>query len=277
VKKIESKQPNSIDIDDVKLEKRREMSFTDTSTMVTNCVVVHSGSMLFTDFSENSRLILFDANGNFLRYIKVESNPFDLVVINETVVAVTLTKAKKVLFLNLFPDNVAKSFNTVGECYGIDHVANRFAVSVQGFGIQIFDDEGILIKTIPLACTALVFLMSNICYVEVGSNVLRCCDLEGRNMWELILPMDKFDNYPSMTIDEYGNIYITERVSDPVFIVTKDGTRYRQLLQQSDGLFNVNGIFMNTKKQQLLLCTKRDEMAVLYDVSMQPCYKELFM
>jgi hydrogenase maturation factor len=28
VKKTESKQPNSIDIDDVKLEKRKEMSFT---------------------------------------------------------------------------------------------------------------------------------------------------------------------------------------------------------------------------------------------------------
>ena len=38
-------------------------------------------------------------NGNFSRYIKVESNLFDLVVINETVVAVTLAKAKKVLFI----------------------------------------------------------------------------------------------------------------------------------------------------------------------------------
>jgi hypothetical protein len=50
--KIESKEPNSIDIDYVKLEKRKEMSFTDTSTMVTNCVVLHNGVMLFTDFSK---------------------------------------------------------------------------------------------------------------------------------------------------------------------------------------------------------------------------------
>jgi hypothetical protein len=53
VKKTESKEPNSIDIDDVKLEKRKEMSFSDPSTMVTNCVVLHSGSMLFTDFSNH--------------------------------------------------------------------------------------------------------------------------------------------------------------------------------------------------------------------------------
>ena len=38
----------------------------------------------------------------------------------------------------------------------------------------------------------------------------------------------------------------------------------------SDGPFDVVGIFLNTKKQQLLLCTKRDKMAVLYDVSIQP-------
>ena len=270
VKKTESKQPNSIDIDEVRLEKRTEMSFTDTTTMVTNCVVLHNGSMLFTDFSKNSRLFLYDANGNFLRHIKVESKPFDLVVINETVVAVTLTKAKIVLFIDLNHDNVVKSFSTVGECYGIDHVADRFAVSVQGVGIEIFDDEGILIKTIPFSCTALVFLKSNICYVKVKSNVLRCCDLEGSNMWELKLPVSASYNYPSMTIDEYGNVYIAEGNNDEVFIVTEDGARYRKLLQRSDGLYYVNGIFINTKKQQLLLCTKQDKMAVLYDVSLQP-------
>jgi hypothetical protein len=277
VKKTESKQPNSIDIDDVKLEKRKEMPYTGfvVTTMATNCVVLHNGSMLITDFSINSNLIMYDANGHFLRDIKVESNPFDLVVINESVVAVTLTKAKKVLFMDLNHDIVVKSFSTAGECYGIDHVANRFAVSVERFGIQIFDDEGSLIKTIPLACTAVVFLKSNICYVEVGSNMLRCCDLEGNNMWELKLPVDKFYDYPSMTIDEYGNIYITEISSNQVFIVAEDGARYRKILQQSDGLYHVNGIFINTKKQQLLLCTTRENMAVLYDVLIQPSDEDI--
>ena len=74
-----------------------------------------------------------------------------------------------------------------------------------------------------------------------------------------------------MTSNEYGHIYIAERHSDQVFIVTEDGARYRMLVQQLDGLYNVNGIFINTKKkQQLLLCTNREKMAVLYDVSIQP-------
>jgi hypothetical protein len=84
-----------------------------------------------------------------------------------------------------------------------------------------------------------------------------------------------------MTSDEYGNIYIVETHSDQVFIVTEDGARHRKLLQTSDGLLNVNGIFMNTKKQQLLICTNRNNMAVLYDVLMQPrdedIYSEQFM
>jgi hypothetical protein len=38
--------------------------------------------------------------------------------------------------------------------------------------------------------------------------VLWCCDLEGSNMWELKLPVSAFyESYPSMTSDEYGNIY----------------------------------------------------------------------
>ena len=94
-------------------------------------------------------------------------------------------------------------------------------------------------------------------------------------MWEFILPVDKFHNYPTMTSDEYGNIYITERDSNQVFIVAEDGARYRKLLQESDGLYDVSGIFINTKKKQLLVCTERDEMAVLYDVLIQPRDEDL--
>ena len=50
-------------------------------------------------------------------------------------------------------------------------------------------------------------------------------------MWELKLPVDIFDQYSSLTSNEFGNIYITERVSDQVFLVTEDGARYRKLLQ----------------------------------------------
>ena len=89
-------------------------------------------------------------------------------------------------------------------------------------------------------------------------------------MWDLLLPVDNLEKYPSMTSDEYGNVYITERDSGQVFIVTEDGTRYRKHLQRSDGLDGVNGIFINTTKQQLLLCTNQYEMAVLCDVSIQP-------
>jgi hypothetical protein len=78
-----------------------------------------------------------------------------------------------------------------------------------------------------------------------------------------------------MTIDEYGNIYITEISSNQVFIVAEDGARYRKILQQSDGLYHVNGIFINTKKQQLLLCTTRENMAVLYDVLIQPSDEDI--
>ena len=87
-------------------------------------------------------------------------------------------------------------------------------------------------------------------------------------MWERKLPVTKFHDYPLMTIDEYGNIYITERGNNKVFIVA-EGARYRKLLQKWCGLCDVNGMFINTKKQQLLLCTNRGNMSVLYDVVIQ--------
>lgn len=229
----------TVNIDSMKLNKKKEIKF--SAEKVTSCVILTNGSFLLTDFSNNNRLMLYDANCMLLRYISTECPPFGIAILNPSTIATTLSTAKKVVFIELLSneDRVMKQISLIGECFGIDTSGNRLAIAVKGYGIQIFSVDGSLLKTIQFACTVLSFNGSNIYYVEINTTKLNCCDLHGRSIWDITLPVQTFRDYPSLSIDDVGNVYISERYDDKFFVVSADGKRYRQLLQKSDGLYNI--------------------------------------
>lgn len=237
--------------------------------MVTSCVILPNDSFLFTDFSSNNRLMLYDANCIFLRYIPTECPPFDIAILNKSTIATTLSCAKKVSFIELISseDKVVKQICLVGECFGIDSHENQLAIAVKGYGIQIFRHDGLFLKTIEFSCTVLSFNGSNIYYIESNTDKLNCCDYNGRHIWDIKMTDSSLINYPSLFIDEVGNVYIADRNTDALFVVSSDGKRKRQILQRSDGLYNTCGVFLDRQKHQLLLCTKWTELAVLYEFS----------
>ncbi|XP_071153151.1 uncharacterized protein [Mytilus edulis] len=257
----------TVNIDSMKLIKKKEIKF--SIVKVTSCVILPNGSFLFTDFSNNNRLMLYDANCMLLRYIPTECPPFDIAILNKSTIATTLSCSKKVSFIELISseDKVVKQICLVGECFGIDSHENQLAIAVKGYGIQIFRHDGLFLKTIEFSCTVLSFNGSNVYYVEINTKKLYCCDNHGRSIWDITLPVTTFREYPSLAIDDVGNVYISERCTDNFFVVSADGKRYRQLLQRSDGLYELGGVYMDKQNKQLLVCVKWDQLAVLYEFS----------
>ncbi|CAG2195707.1 unnamed protein product [Mytilus edulis] len=204
----------TVNIDSMKLNKKKEIKF--SAEKVTSCVILPNGSFLLTDFSNNNRLMLYDANCMLLRYIPTECPPFGIAILNPSTIATTLSRANKVVFIELLSneDKVMKQINLIGECFGIDTSGNRLAIAVKGYGIQLISVDGTFLKTIPFACTALSFNGTYIYYVEKETDKLRCCDYNGHNIWEIAFPETNFKDYPSLSIDEGGNVYIAERSGD---------------------------------------------------------------
>ncbi|XP_063420856.1 uncharacterized protein LOC134706077 [Mytilus trossulus] len=253
-------------IDNIQIQKKYKMKFPDTC-YATGCTSLRNDSMLFVDQS-SKRIILFDSNSRFLRNIEVGSKPFDIVSKDDFVVAVTLFEANKILFIELSSDQdkVIKEIDVIGQCFGIDYSDHRLAVSVEGYGIQIFDDTGIKIKTIPYASRCVSFANSHICYIDYQSSVLKCTNYNGQHIWEITLPKALNISHMAITVDQNGNVYVLDSYGDKLYIVSSDGTRYKRLLQKSDELSNPKGIYFNTRKQQLLMITIPSNTAVLYDV-----------
>lgn len=86
-----------VNIDNVKLVKKKEMKF--SNVKVTSCAILPNGSFLFTDFSNNNRLMLYDANCMLLRYIPTECPPFGIAILNQSTIATTCQVQKKFYLL----------------------------------------------------------------------------------------------------------------------------------------------------------------------------------
>lgn len=63
-------------------------------------------------------------------------------------------------------DKVTKEVDVIGQCYGIDYSDHRLIVTVKGYGLQIFGDTGVKIKTIPLSSRCVAFVDSYACYTD---------------------------------------------------------------------------------------------------------------
>ncbi|CAC5406901.1 unnamed protein product [Mytilus coruscus] len=253
-------------IDTIQIIKSKEVSFR-SPCLITGCVILQNDSILFSNNDIKShRLFLYDCNCRFLRDIETASRPFDIALIDASVVAVTMPEAKKVSFLDFSKDQeqVVKKLDVIGECYGIDHSDNRLAVAIKGYGIQIFDTTGTQIKTIPVASQYISFDGSFIYHTDSGSNVLKCCDYNGKHVWEITIPGEQ--SSLSVTLDIHKNIYVVARTSYKLYIVSSDGTKYRQLLQKSDGLYYPQGVFYDKRKQQLVLCSNPYNTSTLYNI-----------
>ncbi|XP_063424759.1 E3 ubiquitin/ISG15 ligase TRIM25-like [Mytilus trossulus] len=253
-------------IDTIKIIKSKEASFR-SPCLLTGCVILQNDSILFANNDIKShRLFLYDCNCRFLRDIETASRPFDIAIIDESVVAVTMPEAKKVSFIDFSKDQeqTVKELDVIGECYGIDHSNNKLAVAVKGYGVQIFDATGTQIKTIPVASQYIVFDGSFLYHADSDSNVLKCCDYEGKHVWEITIPGDQ--STLSMALDIHKNIYVVARTSYKLYIVSSDGSKHRQLLQKSDGLYYPQGVFYDKRKQQLVLCANPYSSSIIYSI-----------
>ena len=255
---------------DMKLEKQTEFSFLE-SCKITGSVVLPNKCMLFCDFDKN-RMLLFDRHGQFLRQIDTEAPPRDLAVYDQSSVALTLTKAKKIVRIEILSntDKVVQEIYVMDECIGIDVNKRQFIVAVKKFGIQIIDSNGCVTRTLPLACVSLCCTEDKIIYLNERSDIVRCCDFHGEQLWEKQLSLETSLYYSKLhsitSIDNQGNILVCDSYKSDVSLVTSDGKRVEKVLKSDDGLWYPGGLHYDKSVGLLLLATHCNNRAVLYQV-----------
>lgn len=256
---------------DVKLEKNIEFPFSD-ACKITGSAILPNKCPIFCDFSDKKRLLLYDRHGQFLRQISTEAPPRDIAVYDQLSVAVTLSTVKKIIRIEIITntDKVVQEINVTGECVGIDVHDGHYLVAIKKYGLQILDNCGLVITTLPFACVNVCCNESKIFYLNEKSDIVRCCDFSGNEIWELkiSLHVGTYSELHSIDVaDDQGNILICDYYNSEVYLVSSDGSKAEKVLKYENGLCYPGGICVDRSNGQILLATKWNKNATLYYVT----------
>jgi DNA-binding beta-propeller fold protein YncE len=94
-----------------------------------------------------------------------------------------------------------------------------------------------------------------------------CCDINGTILWTFT---DKsvLKTPRSITVDDYGNVYVIDANPVNVIVIYPDGKEHRQLLSKADRLENPRSLHYDRKTRQLLVANANTS-AFIYSVDHQ--------
>lgn len=231
----------------------------------TGVAILENGSMLLAD-RNNKKLKLFSADSSLLQEADTDSAPFDLALMDNGVVAVTITKERSVRFIKPYNLSWATgSINTKQNCVGIDYQKGQlFVLCESSFKhsrcIKVYDDRKVFLMKIclvdsmtePIRGYIKVSPSSGLLYVTrnefIGGSFIYCCDTSGNILHSTRLQFR--DESPALAI--LSDSLIVGLASGLVSIYQTD-TKERCLLPSIDKSVPPCAIAVDQKNKLLIL------------------------
>lgn len=133
--------------------------------------------------------------------------------------------------------------------------------------MNVNDDSGIIIISEEQDSNSYVALFGkNLYYVNKIKQILTCCDLESTTPHWTFQYMNIIQNPNGISVDDDGNVYVVDRRSASVVVISPDGQRHREVLSREDGLSDPSAIHYERMTNKLLV-TNSKATAFLFDVT----------
>jgi sugar lactone lactonase YvrE len=146
-----------------------------------------------------------------------------------------------IVFINLNTGKTVKFINTITTCSGITSTNGMLVFIAIGKGLRKVDfkDENIVeIVAFDAGIWSRVTSFNDrLYYTDSMRSEVVCCDINGTILWKFT---DKsvLKTPRSVTVDDYGNIYVVCANPANVIVISPDGKEHRQLLSKADRLEN---------------------------------------
>ncbi|CAG2244245.1 unnamed protein product [Mytilus edulis] len=220
---------------------------------------------MFTDCSQN-RLIICNADGTDIHHIPLPYEPFYISEVDSNTVAVSCRNNRTILMINISTCSVISTINTCHNCYGLSYDDDILYVVIDMSIIHVMNLTGKVMRTINLPSDDIRDITVDrdrlIC---IENKSIYCCSLDGKVRWKF-----QHELYQDrVTIDAVGNVYMTDRYTNTLNVVTHDGKRCIKILTKLNGLNQPCGFSFDNKENALLICNIYDGKAFLFDVKME--------
>lgn len=237
-------------------------------TWITGCTFMPSGHAVLCDY-QNDQLLLLDSALVLTDSLKLSSSPWDVSVIDDSSVIVTLPETKQLQFIQVFPqfreDRIMQEFKT---CRGIDVVGQEIYTQFDDSGraentdftLKVLDLKGNLKRKlqtgfklnyphhITISKTGEKIFVSD-GYYETAR--VTCMTTDGNIIYQYT---DEELKAPyGMYVDAEDNILLCDTFSDNIQVITAAGKKYGTLLPSSDGICQPSGIAYRETDDTLLV------------------------
>ncbi|CAC5410900.1 unnamed protein product [Mytilus coruscus] len=205
---------------------------------ILGCTVLPGGLLIFTD-SKNNRLLICDGDGTFERDICLSFTPRDITYINNSTIGVTCKSSKKVVLIELITGKELSSFSTSDNCYGLSFLNELLTLRITGSFITT-TLTGKIKSTLEEADCSTYCCASEDCIISSNrtNHSVLCYKTNGDPAWQF--QDQKLQTPRDVTVDENGCVLVVGAKSNNVFVISSDGQRGREILNDLDKPYTVH-------------------------------------
>ena len=227
---------------------------------ITDCSILTGGKMVFIDHNPAFLLIL-NVDGSQKRKISLRTrNALGVACIDQNTAAVTSLSDKLIQLVDVNTGKTVKSINTNRTCSGITSINGMLVFVVIGEGLRkvnLKNEYIVEIVAFAADCWSRVTSFNDILYyTDSTRSEVVCCDINGTILWTL---KDKsvLKTPRSITVDDYGNVFVL--CADPfnVIVISPDGKKCRQLFSKADRIENPRALHYDRQTRQLCVANQK--------------------
>jgi hypothetical protein len=250
---------------------KRKHQFTTGCNDITGCSILTGGKIAFINY-DPAFLQILNVDGSKERNLSLPIwNALDVACIDQNTAAVTSPSDKLITLVDLNNGKTVKSINTNTTCCGITSTNGMLVFSVFGKGLIKVDlKDGNIVEIVAFAAdfwSRVTSFNDRLYYTDSMRSEVVCCDINGTILWTFT---DKsvLKTPRSITVDDYGNVYVIDANPVNVIVIYPDGKEHRQLLSKADRLENPRSLHYDRKTRQLLVANANTS-AFIYSVDHQ--------
>ena len=220
----------------------------DTETpWITGCTYMPNGHAVLCD-CHNSNIKLLDNSCSVKESLSFPFWPWDVSVIDDSNVIITLPKAKQLQFIQIFPQlRTGRSVVLDKNCYGVDVCGDEIYTSCHtGSGegeVRVLDQNGTLRRKLGVGQDdSFMFLVPEYLVVSKTSKKIFVSDFETSTVTCMTPNGDIVYQYQdndlrqprAMLVDADDNIFVCSRNTNNVQVIKSDGRKYGTLISHGD-------------------------------------------
>ncbi|XP_052073659.1 protein wech-like [Mytilus californianus] len=253
-------------INDLKLTLRQTVKA--LTNDVTSCCLLPDGRMILSCYTNKKIYVLkIDGTLDFTLQPGFTTSHIHFIEESQKLVVTSGNYSSGIKIIDMKSRKTEKSISVGSETYGIAHKDGKLFYNGGCCGLRVvhLDNNAVtqLVKG-PLSLYSSIAIWSNNLNF-INNDSVTCNDLQGGIQWKFekkgILQTAR-----GITVDNYGRVYVSDKESNSIVVISPDGKETRLLLATINGLRKPTAVFFDQRSNKLLIANQGND-AFLYDVS----------